>query len=147
MRTNLTQGNKAMFPRSTKYAVRALTFLAGQEPGKLRGAREIAQAEQIPMPFLWKILQKLTARKLVRSFRGVRGGYQLAKPAQRITIEKVVKAMGGNDLFSRCLLGYAHCNHKTPCPLHPVWCGTKEGIRETLRAATLADLARRQRTD
>jgi Rrf2 family protein len=136
-----------MFPRSTKYAVRALTFLAGQEPGELSGAREIAQAEHIPMPFLWKILQKLTARKLVRSFRGVRGGYQLAKPAQRITIEKAVKAMGGNDLFSRCILGYPHCNDKTPCPLRPVWCRAKEGIRETLRATTLADLARRQRTD
>src|SRR5258706_382394 len=66
-----------MFPRSTQYAIRAMTFLAAQ--GRLCGAREIAEAEHIPMPFLWKILQKLAARKLIRSFRGVRGGCEMEK--------------------------------------------------------------------
>lgn len=134
-----------MFPRSTKYAIRALTFLAKQTPGKLSGAREIAEAQQIPMPFLWKILQKLAARKLVRSFRGVRGGYELARPAQRISIEKILKETGSDSVFSRCLLGFPQCSEKTACPLHSLWCDAKDGLQQSLRTTTLADLARHSR--
>jgi Rrf2 family iron-sulfur cluster assembly transcriptional regulator len=135
-----------MFPRSTEYAIRALTFLALQPPGKLSGAREIAQAEQIPMPFLWKILQKLAARKLIRSFRGVRGGYELAKHPQRITVAKILKEMGHDKLLSRCLLGFPQCNNRTPCALHPLWRDHREALRQGLRGTTLADLSRPART-
>jgi DNA-binding IscR family transcriptional regulator len=48
-----------MFARSSGYAVKALTHLAGQPSGKLVGAREMATTLHIPMPFLWKILRKL----------------------------------------------------------------------------------------
>ncbi|MCI0626445.1 MAG: Rrf2 family transcriptional regulator, partial [Acidobacteria bacterium] len=67
-----------LFSRTAEYAIRAMAFLALQKPGKLTGAREISEAERIPIPFLWKILQLLTRRKLVRSFKGIRGGYELA---------------------------------------------------------------------
>ena len=70
-----------MFSRSAGYAVQALAYLAGQPSGKLTGAREIATATHIPMPFLWKILRNLSRTKLVRSFKGVRGGYELARSA------------------------------------------------------------------
>lgn len=132
-----------MFPRSTEYAIRALAFLAAQAPGKLSGAREIAEAEAIPMPFLWKILQKLTARKLVRSFRGVRGGYELARPPERITVEKILKEMGQDDLLERCILGFPQCSEKNPCPLCPLWRNARESIGKALHATTLADLSRR----
>src|SRR5579862_3228402 len=110
-----------MFSRSAEYAIRALTFLAKQEPGKLSGARQIAEAESIPMPFLWKILQKLAAKKLVRSFRGVRGGYELARPPARTTLDRILKELGESEALERCILGFAECNAKTPCPLHSLW--------------------------
>jgi Rrf2 family protein len=134
-----------MFPRSTEYAIRALIFLASQAPGKLSGAREIAEAEQIPMPFLWKILQKLAARKLVRSFRGVRGGYELARPPARITLEKILKEMGQDHVLHGCILGFAQCNEATPCPLHPMWRDAKQSIGQALQMTTLADLRPRNR--
>jgi Rrf2 family transcriptional regulator, iron-sulfur cluster assembly transcription factor len=131
-----------MFPRSTQYAIRALSYLAAQPPGKLSGAREIAEAEQIPMPFLWKILQRLAARKLVHSFRGVRGGYELARSPRRITVARILKEMGQEHLLSRCILGFPRCNHRTPCALHPFWRAQREKLRKGLRATTLADLSR-----
>ncbi len=134
-----------MFPRSTEYAIRALTFLAAQAPGKLSGAREIAEAEGIPMPFLWKILQKLTARKLIRSFRGVRGGYELAKPPERITVEKILKEMGQAGPLERCILGFPRCREKTACPLHPVWSDARERLHQALHVTTLVDLSRATR--
>jgi Rrf2 family protein len=130
-----------MFSRSAQYAIRALTFLAAQTPGKLTGAREIAEMEGIPMPFLWKILQKLAAKRLVRSFRGVRGGYELAKPAKSITVERILKEMGEIESLDRCLLGFPQCRRKAPCPLHAIWRDHLNGLSEVLRKTTLADLS------
>jgi Rrf2 family iron-sulfur cluster assembly transcriptional regulator len=130
-----------MFSRSAEYAIRALTYLAAQEPGKLSGAREIAEAESIPMPFLWKILQKLAAKKLVRSFRGVRGGYELARPPQRITLDKILKEMGESESLERCILGFAQCREKNPCPLHQLWAERRKNFTGALRNTTLSDLS------
>lgn len=130
-----------MFSRSVEYAIRALTFLAAQQPGKLSGAREIAEAESIPMPFLWKILQKLAAKKLVRSFRGVRGGYELARPPQRITLDKILKEMGEAEALERCILGFAECRDKNPCPLHVLWAERRKSFANVLRSTTLSDLS------
>lgn len=130
-----------MFSRSVEYAIRALTFLAAQQPGKLSGAKEIAEAESIPMPFLWKILQKLAAKKLVRSFRGVRGGYELGRPPQRITLERILKEMGEAEALERCILGFAECRDKSPCPLHSLWAERRKSFASALRSTTLSDLA------
>ena len=81
-----------MFSRSSGYAIQALTYLAAQPSGKLVGAREMATRLEIPMPFLWKILRKLSEKKLVRSFKGVRGGYELARPARAISVSEVLAA-------------------------------------------------------
>ena len=81
-----------MFSRSAGYAVQALAYLATQSSGRLTGAREIAAATRIPMPFLWKILRNLSRKRLVRSFKGVRGGYELARSAELITIKQVLEA-------------------------------------------------------
>jgi hypothetical protein len=58
-----------VFSRSAGYEVQALTYLPAQPPGKLTGAREIAIAVKIPMPFSWKILRNLSQQKLVRSLK------------------------------------------------------------------------------
>lgn len=129
-----------MFARSSGYAVKALTHLAGQPSGKLVGAREMATTLQIPMPFLWKILRKLGKKKLVRSFKGVRGGYQLARPAETIFVSEILTASQDNHV-GRCILGLARCDDQDPCPLHSHWKGLRVQIEQTLESTTLADLA------
>lgn len=131
-----------MFSRSAEYAIRAMTFLALQPAGKLTGAREIAQAENIPMQFLWKILQNLARRKLVRSFKGVRGGYELARPGERISVEDVVRAADESSIAQGCVLGLASCSEQTPCPLHHTWKVIREQIVHMLEQTTIAELAR-----
>ncbi len=131
-----------LFSRSTEYAIRAMTFLATQEPGKLTGAREISEAEGIPMPFLWKILQLLTRRKLVRSFKGIRGGYELARPAKRVSLNEVVFATDGTDFRESCVLGLPECDNANPCPLHDRWKELRTGMTEMLDHTSLADLAK-----
>jgi Rrf2 family transcriptional regulator, iron-sulfur cluster assembly transcription factor len=130
-----------MFARSSGYAVQALTHLAGQPSGKLVGAREMATTLNILMPFLWKILRKLGQRKLVRSFKGVRGGYELARPAKTIHVSEILMAGRDTGQVGRCILGLAQCSDQEPCPLHSQWKDVRAQMEATLETTTLADLA------
>ncbi len=119
-----------------------MTYLALQPTGKLTGAREISQAETIPMPFLWKILQNLARRKLVRSFKGVGGGYVLARPAGGICVQDILTATEDHSLTQGCVLGLAECSEEKPCPLHHSWKDIRNRLNVTLTETTLADLAK-----
>jgi Rrf2 family protein len=130
-----------VFTSSTEYAIRAITHLALLPAGTLAGAKEISRAESIPMPFLWKILQKLCRRKLVRSFKGLRGGYQLARPAAQITLQNLVLATNGDELEGHCVLGLEQCDEKRPCPLHDQWKEIRGQMVAMLEKTTVADLA------
>jgi Rrf2 family iron-sulfur cluster assembly transcriptional regulator len=131
-----------VFSNSTEYAIRAVTHLALLPAGTLAGARDISRAEHIPMPFLWKILLKLARRKLVRSFKGLRGGYELARPANRITLQNLVAATNGDELEGRCVLGLEHCDEQRPCPLHDQWKEIRGQMVAMLEKTTVAELAR-----
>jgi Rrf2 family protein len=131
-----------VFTSSTEYAIRAITHLALLPAGTLAGAREISSAESIPMPFLSKILQKLCRRKLVRSFKGLRGGYELARPAEQVTLQDLVLATNGDELEGRCVLGVAHCDGDRPCPLHDQWKEIRAQMVAMLEKTSIAELAR-----
>jgi Rrf2 family iron-sulfur cluster assembly transcriptional regulator len=130
-----------MFSRPVEYAIRAMTLLATQDPGHLTGAREISEAEKIPVPFLWKILRVLTRRKLVRSFKGIRGGYELARPAESISLNDIFLATDGKDFRDVCVLGLPECDNQYPCPLHEQWEQIRGNMTEMLDHTSLADLA------
>lgn len=134
-----------MYSRSSGYAIQALTYLAAQPSGKLAGAREMAIRLEIPMPFLWKILRKLSEKKLVRSFKGVRGGYELARPARAISVSEILTAGREGDQAGRCVLGLGECDERDPCPLHPQWKSLRKQIEARFKATTLADLVRNAR--
>lgn len=131
-----------LFARPTEYAIRALCRLASQEPGALLGAREISRRERVPMPFLWKILQVLKKGHLVRSRKGIGGGYELAAPPNQITLQAVAHLTEGTDFRQNCALGLARCNNRKPCRLHRQWKGIRGDISGMLDDTSLADLVR-----
>jgi Rrf2 family protein len=128
--------------RTAEYALRAMTFLATQPAGKLAGARAISQAENIPMPFLWKILHTLARQRLIRSFKGIHGGYELARPSNEITLHAVVFATDGTDFTGHCVLGLPKCGEENACPLHDTWKAIRSRMTDMMEQTTLADLAR-----
>jgi len=130
-----------LFSRPAEYAIRAMTLLASQEPGRLTGARKISDVEKIPMPFLWKVLRMLARRGLVRSFKGIRGGYELARPAGNISLNDVFLATDGADFRETCVLGLPECDNQTPCPLHEQWKQIRTEMTQMLDHTSLADLA------
>jgi Rrf2 family transcriptional regulator, iron-sulfur cluster assembly transcription factor len=131
-----------MFSRTSGYAIQALTHLAGQPSGKLVGATEMATTLGIPRPFLWKILRRLSQKKLVRSFKGVRGGYELARPAKTISLLKVLELGPTSDQLDCCVLGLTECSDRDPCPLHSRWERLRTEVEQWVQDTTLADLAR-----
>jgi Rrf2 family transcriptional regulator, iron-sulfur cluster assembly transcription factor len=118
-----------------------MTFLASRKPGKLAGAREISKAENIPVPFLWKILQILTRHRLVRSFKGMHGGYELGLAADQVPLSAIVNATDGTDFREGCVLGLPECDSQNPCPLHGQWKDVRTSVTSMLDETSLADLA------
>lgn len=123
------------------YALRACIELAAAEgEGHIKGER-ISQAQEIPLKFLENILGDLRQAGLVRSQRGMEGGYWLAKPAEEISLAEVIRAVDGPLANVRGVrpesLEYAGSSE----PLRDVWIAVRASLRSVLEAVTLADVA------
>ncbi len=79
---------------ATAYAVRTLCHMA-RTPGSPVASHVVAHAEGIPGLFLLKVLRPLVSARILHSLKGPRGGYQLARPADRITLLEVIEAVDG----------------------------------------------------
>ncbi|HEX6663579.1 MAG TPA: Rrf2 family transcriptional regulator [Gaiellaceae bacterium] len=123
------------------YALRATIELAAAGDGPVKGER-IAQAQEIPLKFLENILGDLRHAGLVRSQRGVDGGYWLARPADEITVAAVVRAVEGPIANVRGIgpeqVSYAGSAER----LRDVWIAVRANLRAVLEQVTIADLAR-----
>jgi Rrf2 family protein len=133
--------SNALFSRSSSHAIRAVTYLAMQPLGKLSGTHEISEREHIPRPFIPKVLLPLRRARLVRSFRGIRGGYELAVPPEQINLLAIMRCIDGMPL-NDCVLEDHPCSSPHECVLHPCWSIVRELLLGYLERTTLADLAR-----
>ncbi|MBZ0264846.1 Rrf2 family transcriptional regulator, partial [bacterium] len=78
-----------MITATTEYAIRAIGYLAMQDPDERIGSDEIAEHTGVPKRFLLKILNTLKNQGLIQANRGIGGGFRLAKPAESITLYTV----------------------------------------------------------
>ena len=126
------------------YACRALLSLALHQPAPgLTSVRDIAERTAIPQPYLEQILLALKGAGLVRSKRGVGGGYVLARPASDIRISEILSAVDGP--ISLGDFGEPHqdgaCDHEGQCVLLAIWKSAGEQMRVMLDAFTLQSVA------
>ena len=107
--------------------------------------RDIAERTGLPQPYLEQILLALKGAGLVRSKRGVGGGYVLARPAEAITLGAIVSAVDGpiavGDFGAPHMNGA--CDHEGQCALLAVWSEVGEMMRDHLDSFTLADMVAR----
>ena len=122
------------------YAVRAAIELA-VAGDRLTKADAIAQAQEIPPKFLENILGDLRQAGLVRSQRGVEGGYWLARPASDITLADVIRAVEGPLANVRGVRPDSVTYQGAAEPLRDVWIAVRASLRSVLEAVTLADVA------
>jgi Rrf2 family iron-sulfur cluster assembly transcriptional regulator len=125
------------------YAARALVSLAlhADESGPT-SVRDIAERTGLPQPYLEQILLALKGAGIVRSKRGVGGGYVLARPAGEITLAEIVSAVDGpivaGDFGQPHQAGF--CDHEGQCVLLAIWGEVGDKLRRHLSGITLADV-------
>lgn len=131
------------------YACRALLSLVLHDDDKPTSVRDIADRTGLPQPYLEQILLALKGAGLVRSKRGVGGGYVLARSADTISLAAVVSAVDGPIAVGD--FGEPHqngaCDHEGQCVLLAVWADAGEHMRRLLEGRTLADIAAIARGD
>ena len=128
------------------YASRALLSLAlHADEGGPTSVRDIADRTGLPQPYLEQILLALKGAGLVRSKRGVGGGYVLARSPEEITLGQIVAAVDGPIVAGD--FGEPHkngaCNHEGQCVLLAVWAEVGQHMRSHLDSFTLADMRAR----
>lgn len=104
--------------------------------------REIAKSQEISARYLEHILNSLRSSGLVRSTRGPRGGYELAKPPSDITLGDVVRSLEGPLDIVSCI-GDLYCQRAVGCVTMEVWRDVREAIVGILDSVTLEDLVAR----
>ncbi len=129
------------------YASRALLSLALHGADTPVSVRDIAARTGLPQPYLEQILLALKGAGLVRSKRGVGGGYVLARDPSAITLGDIVSAVDGPITLGD--FGEPHtggaCDHEGQCVLLAVWADVAEHMRRHLDGLRLDDLARMAR--
>lgn len=114
----------------SRYAVTALAELArsGDRPVPIA---QVAERREMPVQFLEQLFATLRRDGLLQSQRGVKGGYSLARPADRITVLEVVQALDGRVGQEGAEAG-------------GIWAEGVEALRGVFRSTTIADIARRE---
>ena len=128
-----------MFSKACEYAIKIMIYLAEAEQANRRtGLHEITKAVKSPEAFTAKILQQLVKYRLLSSFKGPSGGYQLIKDKQVILID-IVKAVDGDKLLEECVLGFDVCSGENPCPVHHRFVGIRDQLKDTLLSFEIGD--------
>lgn len=129
-----------IFSSPARYAIRAITYLGGQEVGRFSSIKEISRAVGVPLPYLAKIINRLSRKRLVIARPGPTGGVMLGKPASLITVGEIVEAIDGRLKSNQCIVGFPECNDSTPCPIHESWKSVRESLNQELHKRTVRDL-------
>ncbi len=118
--------------RETDYAIRCVDYLSGKW-GSVTMVDEISREKCVPRSFLAKILQKLTKAGIVRSHRGVKGGFELTRPPKEVTLLDVIEAVQGPVAMNVCALDEKMCGFSGSCAIHPVWIEIRREVEKMLK--------------
>ena len=127
--------------RLADFAVVLMTHVA-QHHGRVHTASQAAAATQLPTPTVAKVLARLCREGLLTSIRGVKGGYQLARPAAKISVGTIVNALDGPIALTQCIkLGPGRCEVEAVCPSRVGLHRINVAVNKALDDVSLADIA------
>src|SRR5918998_2867958 len=128
--------------KKADYALMALKHLATRTDVMSASAREIAEAYDIPVELMAKVLQRLARRGLLSSHQGTRGGYRLSRPSAAISVADIIQAIDGPFTVTACSTeSDAGCEQYGKCSIRdPLW-RIKERILNALGTVSVAEMA------
>ncbi len=126
--------------RLTDYGTLALTYLA-THPDRMHSAADIAAALGLGVPTVSKVLKTLGRHELVRSIRGLRGGYSLSRAPETISVADIVDALEEQPFgLTECSASAGLCGFERSCRIRSNWQRINRMVRRTLESVTLADM-------
>lgn len=134
-----------IYSKPCMHGLRAVIYIAARNSDAPVRGEDVAREEDLPQPFLSKILKILSSKGILHSVRGPGGGFRLARAAEQITLLDVVEAIDGTAQFEECALGWKTCQDDKPCPLHDSWKSMRTNLKEYLSQTTVADLLKHEK--
>ena len=125
--------------RLTDYATVVMTCIAAH-PDDVLSAVQIADETHLELPTVSKLLKALGHAALVDSFRGVNGGYRLARPASEISLAEIVEALEGPIGMTECSVAEGQCDRESQCSVRGSWQRINSVLDHTLRGVSLAEM-------
>lgn len=129
---------------SEEYGIRILIRIASANPVEGLSIPQLSEAEKLTEPHVAKICRTLRMEGFINSTPGYKGGYVLAKPAEQIVINDVLKALGGtlfDQQFCDAHTGLGHlCTNSVDCSTRSLWKMIQYTLDNLLNKLTLKDL-------
>lgn len=126
--------------RQTEYAIRGLQELAKRNSDKPVQLKAIAQTCGVSEAFLAKIFQMLSQQDIVKSHRGVKGGFSLGRKPEEITLRSIVEVCEGGIALNHCLRSVDPCERHEDCAISDAWRTAQQALVKALDETRLADL-------
>ncbi len=119
--------------RESDYAIRCVQYVSSKSDNPA-AVGDISEAQDIPRAFTAKILQKLVKANIVKSIRGVKGGFILARELTDISLFDVIEAIQGPFSINICVIDNEACDRSSNCAIHPVWVEIQKELKQKLKS-------------
>ena len=123
-----------------RYGLRILVDLATHDAEKPRLIRDIAKSQQISEKYISRLVIAIRKGGMIRSIRGVNGGFHIAMKPEDITLLDVIEVMEGPLSIVDCVSAPQGCSHSANCAPREIWCKLNDDIRDLMRQTTIADI-------
>ncbi|MCC8161507.1 MAG: Rrf2 family transcriptional regulator [Oscillospiraceae bacterium] len=125
--------------READYAIRIVAMLA--EENKQIDAKDIAEKNDIPYRFTLKILRKIVQSGIIKSHRGVNGGYTLNKKPSEITLREVIEVIDGKIAINACMENPEICKSNGVCAIQKKLYNVQKIMTEELEKVTFENIS------
>jgi Rrf2 family protein len=126
--------------KKADYGLMALIYLAGVDGFQSASAKEIADAHDLPLPMLAKVLQRLAKSGLLEAEHGTKGGYRLARRPDTISALEAILAIDGPVIFTSCSSGRVQCGQTSQCTARRPLARIREDIQRLLSETSIYDM-------
>ena len=123
-----------------RYGTRMMLDLAAHHDQGPTPLREIAKRQDLSVKYLEQLIIPLKAAGYIRSVRGARGGYTLAKKPDKINVGQIIKVLEGGLSLVDCVEDPKVCEREKNCPTRDIWLRMSQRLMEELSSLTLRDV-------
>jgi len=125
----------------TDYAIMLMVELNDRH-GEVLNAHGLAASTHLELPTVSKVLKLLARAGLVRSFRGINGGYSLDRAAAEVSVAEIIEAIEGPIAMTECSIEDGLCSQEQVCNLRGNWQRISSAVARAMRGVSLAEMSR-----